>query len=240
MIRFNSLKKTYKNKNSEVVKALDDFSLEISDNEVFALAGINGAGKTTALKALFNLIKLDDGKVEVVFKDNSKPGIGFAPEIPDFPEYLTVKEVLETSCRLAGVKPNLDLLNKVYNLFELDNIKYKQVSTLSKGNRQRLSLASAVVYEPEIVVFDEPTSGLDPLGRKLIKSAIKQLKSEGHTILFTTHMLADLPELCDKMAVAHNGKIIFSGKVSDFSKDFSLEALEKRFASLIELEAKNV
>ncbi len=125
-------------------------------------------------------------------------------------------------------------------MFDLESLKDKLVSTLSKGNRQRLSLAAAVVYKPSIVVFDEPTSGLDPMGRKLIKSAIKQLKSEGHTILFTTHMLADLPELCDKIAVAHKGKIIFFGSFADFCNDSNLEVLEERFASLIEQGGNNV
>ena len=239
MIRFNNLKKTYKTKKGETVNALNGFSLEISDNEVFALAGINGAGKTTALKALFNLIKLNEGNIEVNFPDSMVPQIGFAPEISDLPDYLSVTEVLELSCRLSGINPSSELLSRSLKMFELDDLKDKIVSTLSKGNRQRLSLAAAVVFKPAFVVFDEPTSGLDPLGRKLIKSAIKQLKSEGHTIIFTTHMLADLPELCDRMAVAHEGKIIFTGKVSDFCSEYSLEALEKSFASLIEKESKN-
>ena len=235
MIKFDNLKKTYKTKTGESIKALDGFSLEVADNEVLALAGINGAGKTTALKALFNMIRLDEGKVEVCFSDSQVSQIGFAPEIPDMPSYLSVIEVLNLSCRLSGIKPSSELLDRSLKMFELDSLKDKLVSTLSKGNRQRLSLASVVVYKPAVIVFDEPTSGLDPLGRKLIKTAIKQLKSEGHTIIFTTHMLADLPELCDKMAVAHKGKVIFSGTVSDFCPDSNLEALEKRFASLIEL-----
>ena len=240
MIKFDNLKKIYKTKTGESIKALDGFSLEVSDNEVLALAGINGAGKTTALKALFNMIKLDEGKVEVIFLDSLVPQIGFAPEIPDLPSYLSVNEVLILSCRLSGIMPSSELLDRSLKMFELESLKDKLVSTLSKGNKQRLSLAAATVYKPAVIVFDEPTSGLDPLGRKLIKSAIKQLKSEGHTVIFTTHMLADLPELCDKMAVAHQGKIIFSGTVSNFCPDSNLEALEKRFASLIEQGGKNV
>lgn len=240
MIKFDNLKKNYKTKTGEIVKALDGFSLEVSDNEVLALAGINGAGKTTALKALFNLIKLDEGKVEISFSDSLVAQIGFAPEIPDLPNYLSVNEVLNLSCRLSGIKSSQELLDKSLKMFELESLKDKLVSTLSKGNRQRLSLAAAVVYKPSIIVFDEPTSGLDPLGRKLIKSAIKQLKSEGHTIIFTTHMLADLPELCDKIAVVHEGKIIFNGSFGDFCNDSNLEVLEKRFASLIEQGGKNV
>ena len=240
MIKFNNLKKIYKTKTGEIVKALDGFSLDVFDNEVLALAGINGVGKTTALKALFNLIKLDEGKVEVTFSGSLVPQIGFAPEIPDLPSYLSVIEVLELSCRLSGINPLPEIIDKSIKIFELEPLKDKLVSTLSKGNRQRLSLAAAVVYNPDVIVFDEPTSGLDPLGRKLIKSAIKQLKSEGHTIIFTTHMLADLPELCDKMAVAHEGRVIFSGTVDDFCKESSLEALEKRFAYLIKQGGNNV
>ncbi len=233
MIKFENLHKSYKTKDNEIIKALDGFNLEISDNEVFALAGINGAGKTTVLKALFKLINLDNGKIEIT-QPNS---LGFAPEIPDLPEFFTVKEILEISCRLSGKKSYNDLINKTIELFELHTLQNKLVSTLSKGNKQRVSLASAVVYKPDIIVFDEPTSGLDPLGRKLIKSVIKELKSEGHTLVFSTHILADLPELCDKMAIVHKGKVAFSGKVSEFCNDKSLEALEKKFANLVSLEA---
>ena len=236
MIKFENLHKKYKSKNKDFVQALDGFSLEISDNEVFALAGINGAGKTTALKALFNLINLDEGKITIT-TDSPNNKIGFAPEIADLPNFLTVEEVLKMSCKLSGIKPTNELIDKALNLFNLTSIKDKLVSTLSKGNKQRLSLASAVVYKPSIIVFDEPTSGLDPLGRKLIKSVIKELKADGHTVLFSTHMLADLPELCDKMAVIHKGKVVFSGLVSDFSKDSSLEALEQSFAKLVSAES---
>jgi ABC-type multidrug transport system ATPase subunit len=96
-----------------------------------------------------------------------------------------------------------------------------------------LSLAASIVYNPDIIVFDEPTTGLDPLGRKLIKSVIKQLKSEGHSIIFSTHMLADLPDLCDRMAIIHQGKTVFVGTVSEFCKDSSLTALEECFAKYV-------
>lgn len=257
MIKFKNLKKIYKTNDGKSVKALDGFSLEINDNEVFALAGVNGAGKTTALKALFKLINTDEGEMELneesskdclqIATASTKPHnddfrikMGFAPEIPDLPEYLNVKEVLELSCKIAGIKPTQELIDEAVSLFELFPIKDKLVSNLSKGNKQRLSLAAAVVYKPDIIVFDEPTSGLDPLGRKLIKSVIKELKQRGHTILFSTHFLADLPELCDKMAVVHEGKIVFAGKVSEFCSNSSLEALEDRFAKIVSTEQENV
>ncbi|MBR4329038.1 MAG: ABC transporter ATP-binding protein [Candidatus Riflebacteria bacterium] len=233
MIKFENLRKEYKSKKGEKILALDGFSLNIADNEVFALAGINGAGKTTVLKALFGLIKLDEGNISISLPDSKKPRMSFAPEIPDLPDYLSVEEVLALSCRLANEKPLPEIIEKAMTMFELVSLKNKIVSTLSKGNRQRLSLAASVVYNPDIIVFDEPTTGLDPLGRKLIKSAIKQLKSEGHTLLFSTHMLADLPDLCDRMAVIHKGKIVFSGLVSEFSKDLSLTALEDSFAKIV-------
>lgn len=233
MIKFENLRKEYKSKKGEKILALDGFSLNIADNEVFALAGINGAGKTTVLKALFGLIKLDEGSILISLPDSKKPKMSFAPEIPDLPDYLSVEEVLALSCRLANEKPLPEIMEKAMTMFELLPLKNKIVSTLSKGNRQRLSLAASIVYNPDIIVFDEPTTGLDPLGRKLIKSAIKQLKSEGHTLLFSTHMLADLPDLCDRMAVIHKGKIVFSGLVSEFSKDSSLTALEDSFAKIV-------
>lgn len=229
-IRFENVYKLYKSKGADKIQALDNFCLEIKDNEVFAIAGVNGAGKTTALKALFGLIKIDKGSV--VIENQEKTSIGFAPEIPDLPEYMSVYEVLELSCNLAGISPSQSEIDATLKLFELTELSHRQVSTLSKGNRQRLSLAAAVVFSPSIIVFDEPTSGLDPLGRKLIKEVIKHLKKQGKTLIFSTHFLADLPELCDKMAIVNNGKIVFSGTVKDFSENTDLEALEKRFSEI--------
>lgn len=237
MIKFENLHKEYRTKIYDSIKALDGFSLEIDRNQVFALAGVNGAGKTTALKALFGLIQLDEGCVTVSKKaDGSDTVIGFASEIPDLPDYLTVEEVLDFSCRLAGYKPEENDFSRTLSMFELETQRSKPIKLLSKGNRQRVSLASAVVYNADIVVFDEPTSGLDPIGRRLIKKAVKKLKAEGKTVLFSTHMLADLPEICDKMAIIHKGKVIFDGKVSDFCENTSLEALEAKFAQLVEQE----
>lgn len=238
MIKFDNLHKEYKNKNNEPIKALDGFSLEIDENQVFALAGVNGAGKTTALKALFNLISLDDGSVEVSCRTDSKQQtISFAPEVADLPDYLTVEEAIELSCRLAGFSPDKSHIDSAISMFELDSQRSKNIRVLSKGNRQRVSLAAAVAYDADIVVFDEPTSGLDPLGRRLIKNAIKELKSKGKTILFSTHMLADLPEICDKMAIVDDGKVIFSGSVYEFCEDSNLGPMEARFAELIGQEA---
>lgn len=233
MVNFINLHKQYKSKDSKTIKALDGFSLKINKNEVFALAGVNGAGKTTAFKALFGLIKLDEGKIGFDPSLGDKPQIGFAPEVAELPDYMTVEEVLIASCNLAGKEPFLPSVENAMLLFQLADLRDKKVASLSKGNRQRLSLAAAIVYEPEIIVFDEPTSGLDPLGRNLIKNVIKELKKAGHTIIFSTHMLADLPELCDRMAVIHNGKAVFEGLVSDFCDERSLEALEKSFAKLV-------
>ncbi len=233
MIKFEKVYKKYKTKKGEIIQALNGLSLEISENEVFSLAGVNGAGKTTTLKALFGLINIDEGKITISSPDSSEPKISFAPEAADLPTYLSVEEVLLLSCRLANYKPNPDIIEKALTMFELTHYKDKLVSTLSKGNRQRLSLAASIAYNPDIVVFDEPTTGLDPLGRKLIKSVIKQLKKDGHTILFSTHMLADLPDICDKMAIIHKGRVVFTGKVSEFCKDSSLTALEESFAKFV-------
>lgn len=233
MLEFKNLYKQYKT-NKEPVKALDGFSLNVGENQIFALAGINGAGKTTTFKALFGLIQLDEGDITISKReDSSSKVLGFAPEIPDLPDYMTVEEVLAFSCRLAGYDAEPKNINRCLAMFELEGQRSKLIKTLSKGNRQRVSLASAIVYNADIVVFDEPTSGLDPMGRRLIKNVMKELKSEGKTILFSTHILADLPEICDKMAVMHKGRTVFYGKVSEFSDDTSLEGLENRFAQII-------
>ena len=135
MIKFENLRKEYKSKKGEKILALDGFSLNIADNEVFALAGINGAGKTTVLKALFGLIKLDEGSISITLPDSKKPKMSFAPEIPDLPDYLSVEEVLALSCRLANEKPLPDTIEKAMTMFELLPLKNKLVSTVHCGSR---------------------------------------------------------------------------------------------------------
>ena len=210
-IRFENVYKLYKSKGADKIQALDNFCLEIKDNEVFAIAGVNGAGKTTALKALFGLIKIDKGSV--VIENQEKTSIGFAPEIPDLPEYMSVYEVLELSCNLAGISPSQSEIDATLKLFELTELSHRQVATLSKGNRQRLSLASAVVFSPSIIVFDEPAQqSIVPEDMKSFIESVVEIKKPFQIITAITLNSQELISIIDGLDASSHHKINIEGK----------------------------
>lgn len=236
-IVFDSVSKSFDQPGSgKRVAALRGLSLQIQAGEIFAFAGLNGAGKTTALRTLFGLCLPDSGVVTVLggkAAAASLPAIGFAPEVPDLPTFLTVEELLAAACELSGACPASARLDRAISMLLLDEERHRLVGVLSKGTRQRVALAAAVVHQPELVIFDEPTSGLDPVGRKLVKSVIRQLNQEGATVFFTTHILSDLPGLCSRIGVINNGSLIFAGTPAEFCGSESLADLEERFATLV-------
>ncbi|HNX77272.1 MAG TPA: ABC transporter ATP-binding protein [Candidatus Rifleibacterium sp.] len=218
------------------VAALCQLNLKVDQGEVFALAGLNGAGKTTAIKILLGACHADSGSARILDgldSLSSLHSLGFAPEEPDLPAFLTVEELLTAACGLSGMPLTTGRLDRALELFSLDSERRRQVGDLSKGTRQRVSLAAAVVHQPKLVIFDEPASGLDPLGRQLVKNVIRQLNSEGATVFFTTHILSDLPGLCSRIGVLHRGKLLFAGTPAEFCQSDALPALEERFSSMV-------
>jgi ABC-2 type transport system ATP-binding protein len=182
-------------------------------------------------------IKPDSGKMTI---DNKSPcdalsrtNIGYLPEDPRFYENLTAEELLSFAGRSSGmtrseIKQAMDpLLAKL----ELIHVKNKQVRTYSKGMKQRMGLGLAMIHNPRIYIFDEPMSGLDPIGRNLLKNIILDLKKNGKTIFFSTHILNDVETLCDRIGIINNGRKVFCGPIDDFStkgNDF-----EKAFIDLV-------
>ncbi|MGM0600398.1 MAG: ABC transporter ATP-binding protein [Candidatus Rifleibacteriota bacterium] len=232
-IIFNGVSKTYRAK-SGPVKALDGFSLEVQNNCIYGLAGQNGAGKTTAIKILLGLLQPEEGEVflaGIPAGKNEPLTIGFAPEIAELPSFLTVQEVLVYSCELLEFDLSSQKLDETLAMLGIADLKNQMTRNLSKGMRQRLSLAAALAHDPKIVILDEPTSGLDPLARRLVKNLLKQLKDQGKTLFFTTHILSDLQEVCDYIGIVHKGSMIYSGELKGF--DAKQIGIENRFAQLI-------
>lgn len=237
-IEFAGISKSYLQAGSGLrINALSSLNLKIEPGEVFAVAGLNGAGKTTAIKILLGLCRPDAGSIGL-FGEAPGPGslalTGFAPEEPDLPDFLTVEELLAAACRLSGVEPAAALVDRAVQMLSLTEERSRIVEQLSKGTRQRVSLAAAIVHRPRLVIFDEPASGLDPLGRQLVKNVIRQLKIEGVTVFFTTHILSDLPGLCSRIGILSHGRLIFVGTTEQFCDSDTLSALEERFVAVID------
>jgi len=206
----------------QIRPALKSLELKVNVGETFGFLGPNGAGKTTTLKLLMGIIFPTAGSATILGKDLFDPEIkrkiGFLPEQPYFYDYLSAPELLDYYARLSGVpadqrrRRTTDLLDRV----GLGDVGNKQLRKFSKGMLQRVGIAQAIVHDPEVVFLDEPMSGLDPLGRHEVRELIQQLKDEGKTIFFSTHILSDAETLCDRVAVIHKGELRGVGVVNDF------------------------
>lgn len=215
---------------------LKDVNLEIKDWEVFGFLWPNGAGKTTTMKCILSLIKPDNGEVEILgsteFSNNIKSQIGFMPENTYLYKYLTWYEFLKFNAEFFDIsKDQID--EKITNLLAkvwLQEASEKLLAKYSKWMLQRIGLAQAIINSPKIVFLDEPMSWLDPLGRKMVKDLILELKKDWVTVFFNTHILSDVESICDRFAIIHKWKIIAANDVKSLKKpleDFFIEKIQE-------------
>ncbi|HZQ22710.1 MAG TPA: ABC transporter ATP-binding protein [Terriglobales bacterium] len=204
-------------------QALRPLHLEVADGEIFGFLGPNGAGKTTTLKLLMGLIYPTSGSARILGRNWSDPAVkaqlGFLPEQPYFYDYLTASELLEYYAQLSGV-PGGDRKQRVRTVLDrvgLPDAANVQLRKFSKGMLQRVGIAQAILHEPKLVFLDEPMSGLDPMGRREVRDLMEQLKREGKTVFFSTHILSDAEALCDRVAIIHNGELRGVGAVADLT-----------------------
>ena len=200
--------------------ALDGLNLTVGVNEVFGFLGRNGAGKTTTIKILCSLLKPTRGSATVFGEEarsrRARRHVGYLPENPYFYEYLTPKETLDFYGRLHGLgrRERDKEWDKLSELLDLRDIAGQRVRGFSKGMRQRLGFAVAMVGDPQLLILDEPMSGLDPLGRRHIRELILRLRDEGKTLFFSSHVLGDVEQICDRVGILVQGKLRASGPIS--------------------------
>ncbi len=194
-------------------KSLEDLTMSVEEGEVFGFLGPNGAGKSTTIKLLIRLIFPTAGTARILGKSiddvSMHASVGYLPEQPYFYDYLTAQEVLDYFARFHGLTAS-DRAARVAAMLKkvgLDTAKKIQLRKYSKGMLQRVGLAQAILHEPKVVVLDEPMSGLDPMGRREVRDIILELKRDGHTVLFSTHVLSDAEMLCDRVGVIVGGKL---------------------------------
>ena len=204
------------------VRALDGLSLTVERGEIFGFLGGNGAGKTTAIKVLMRLMAPTAGRARILGHDVADVAmharIGYLPEQPYFYDYLTARELLEYCAELFGYPPAArraraaELLRRVH----LDEAAWnRQLRKFSKGMLQRVGLAQALVNDPEVVVLDEPMSGLDPIGRRQVRDLIAGLRAGGVTVFFSSHIIADIEVLCDRVAILRRGRLAHLGRLDE-------------------------
>ena len=202
-------------------RALDRLSLQVESGEVFGFLGPNGAGKTTTLKLLMQLIFPSAGRAEILGRPVGdvavRQRIGYLPENPYFYDYLTAEELLTYFAQLFGFSP-ADQKARVSSLLDRVGIgaeRRLQLRKFSKGMVQRVGVAQALINDPEVIFLDEPMSGLDPLGRRDIRTLILELRDQGRTVFFSSHILSDAEALCSRVAVVAGGRLAAVGRLSD-------------------------
>ena len=204
-------------------RALHPIHLTVEEGEIFGFLGPNGAGKTTTLKILMGLVFPTGGTARILGRNWTEPSvkaqIGFLPEQPYFYDYLTAHELLEYYGQLSGVpaKGRKQRIDEVLAQVGLTDVKGVQLRKFSKGMLQRAGIAQAILHNPKLLFFDEPMSGLDPLGRREVRDLMEQLKQEGKTIFFSTHILSDAESLCDRVAIIHKGELRGVGAIDELT-----------------------
>jgi ABC-2 type transport system ATP-binding protein len=236
MIKVRNLIKEYNG-----LSAVNDISFKVDEGEVFAFLGPNGAGKTTTVNILSTLLAPTSGKAIVAGYDVTEEGIkvrrliGYLPE--DFGLYpsLTIIQNLNFFGGLYKISKNERKvrIEELLEFFDLWEKKNAHVSTLSKGTKQKVSLAKALIHNPEILFLDEPTSGLDPMIAKEVLDMITELKKDGKTILMTTHLLARAEKVCDSVALISEGEILCVGKIAEIKSELKTSTLEDVYFAVL-------
>ena len=222
---------------------INGLSMSIPENTIFGFLGKNGAGKTTTMKMILGFLKKDEGSIKVFGEEvsfgQSKTNrfIGYLPDVPEFYGYMTAKEYLNLCGAITGLSKN-EIKNKSVELLELVGLRdvNKRISGYSRGMKQRLGIAQALLNSPKLLICDEPTSALDPLGRKEILDIILKIK-DSTTVIFSTHILSDVEAICDHVVVLDKGKNVLEGSIDELKNIKRKNTIKIRFKSDKELKA---
>lgn len=232
-IRFQSVAKRY-----GATQVLCDVDLEVDTGEFFGLVGMNGAGKTTLVKCLLDFCALDSGSIEIFGLSHrltkARNPIVFLPERLIPPYYLTGQDFLKYMLKLQSLPYRPADVISILAALDLDlSALTRPVRAYSKGMTQKLGLAACFLANKDLLVFDEPMSGLDPKARALLKARLLALRTAQHTLFVISHALADVEEICDRMAILHQGKIRFVGSPAACCRQFDAATLEQAYLKCI-------
>lgn len=228
MLTVNGITKSFENH-----KVLNGVSFSINNGEIYGLIGKNGAGKTTLMNIIAGLSKSDEGSYSIG-EETATSSIGYLPDIPAFFDYLTAQEYIDFL--LMNVDRTKERKTHLLQLVGLNG--NEKIKSMSRGMKQRLGVASALVTDPKVLLLDEPTSALDPQGRHELMEILKQLKADGRSIVLSTHILADMEKVCDKVGFLHNGVIKNEIRVSELLSG-EQDSWEIEFEAELEFPAHN-
>lgn len=217
-------------------EVLKDVSLHVQSQTIYGLIGQNGAGKTTTMKMILGLLPIEHGKIFIDGKkvtygaNQTNKMIGYLPDVPEFYGYMSAKEYLQLCANISGLSKK-DATSRIREVLALVGLAdtHKRIHGYSRGMKQRLGIAQALLNKPKLLICDEPTSALDPKGRKEILDILLAIKTET-TIIFSTHILSDVERICDEVGLLHKGKIQFQGNIQDLKQRHASQGFEVEFA----------
>ena len=217
------------------VQAVDDLGFTARPGRIFALLGPNGAGKTTALRMIATLLRPDAGQIHIAGVD------GFLTGSTRLYERLIADEVVRYYAALAGV-PEPEYRRRrdaLFGALGIDAFAGRRCGKLSTGMQQKVSIARTIIHDPDVVIFDEATSGLDVIAARAIIQFIRQCRSDGKTVLFSTHIMSEVTKLADDLAIVHGGKLLYSGTFAEFTAASGERSLEDEFIRHVEAAEGN-
>ncbi len=213
------------------LRAVENLSFTVADNEVYGLLGPNGSGKSTTMKIILGLLEPTEGQCEVFGLPSrsveARRLVGYLPESPYFYRFLTGRELIAYYADICQV-PRSERTRRVSDVLELVGLTQaadRRVGTYSKGMLQRVGLAQAIVHDPRLVILDEPTAGVDPIGSEAISKLIIELRHRGKTVLLCSHLLAQVEDVCNRVAILNQGHLVAEGKVADLLRREGLSNL---------------
>lgn len=247
MIKVENVSKTFQDRKRGIVKAVNKISFEAHPGSIFGLLGANGAGKTTMLRILGTLLQPSSGTANVsgfdilTHPEDVRRSIGFLSGSTALYGRLTAKEMIEYFGKLNGIdgkqlKVRTDELIEQFEIGEFENGRCDKLST---GQKQRVSIARSIVHQPPVMIFDEPTSGLDVMTSQTIMNFIEKCRSDGLTVIFSTHIMSEVERLCDHIAIVHHGRIVGEGNIQALRNQSGEQILENAFLKIVTEAAEN-
>ena len=230
-IDIEGVRKTYRGG----VHALREVALRVEPGEIFGLLGPNGAGKSTLVKILLTVVVPTASRGTLLGRPLGDKAalaqVGYLPEHHRLPAYLTARQAVEFSGALSGVprERRRRRADELLDLVGLRDWKDRKVSSFSKGMRQRAGLAAALVNDPQLVFLDEPTDGVDPVGRKEIRDLLVRMRDEGRTVFLNSHLLSEAEQVCDRVAILLQGRVVKQGRLADLQREGACQRLEVRW-----------
>jgi ABC-2 type transport system ATP-binding protein len=219
-------------------QVLENIDLEVPKGNFYGLVGVNGSGKSTMIKAMLDLVSIDDGLISLFGKSHrsvsSREQVAYLPDRFSPPVHLKCKDFIQYMLELHSSRQSKKEIHEMLDALELDRKTMESsVGRLSKGMTQKLGLTSCLLSRKSLLILDEPMSGLDPKARVLFKKQLFRLKEQGTTLFFSSHVLADVDELADKMAVLHKSRILYEGTSTEFKQTYNGTNLEDAYVNCV-------